>query len=296
MIYLSGLLLLHWLVSTEAFSPVLQSKRDFRERPHIHRYENGGAYLPIATAPPSLSSTAQYLHHGSASMLSEIATEYGFLLEHHPLVTASLTAGFLSGLGDVIAQLQERKAHHDMARTQRFVLKGLGGGLIWLGWYHLADAISDQWLPDVHDVTGAIERTVLSILLDQFLASPLIIAAWEIPVPILLTPQEDNALIPGQVQSKLGGLLVENAKIWTIANMVIYNLPFQYRVLASSLTDVLWQSILSSHVNVGVDVLAGEGSVSSLPLLELVEEELALKPEPEMGRRGSLQPQPEMAQ
>lgn len=33
--------------------------------------------------------------------------------------------------------------------------------------------------------------------------------------------------------------------------MIVYNLPFQYRVLASSMADVIWQSILSKNLNAG---------------------------------------------
>ena len=54
------------------------------------------------------------------------------------------------------------------------------------------------------------------------------------------------------IQSKLRPLLMENAKVWTVANMIIYNLPFEYRVLASTCTDVVWQSILSQNVNNGI--------------------------------------------
>ena len=52
--------------------------------------------------------------------------------------------------------------------------------------------------------------------------------------------------IPSEVQSKLGGLLVSNAKIWTPANFVIYSLPSEFRILVSSMVDVLWQSVVAS--------------------------------------------------
>lgn len=244
-------------------------------------------------------------------MVSDIAQGYTALLESSPLLTTSLTAGCLSGLGDLIAQVLEQRQppaqqlqtedammelqalplisepfdsspqlQHllDVERILRFVVKGLGGGLIWLAWYHVADYVVQQAFPDplAADLTvppipsasdtlavyTAISRTALSVFMDQFLASPTVIALWEIPIPILLARTSDIKAvgihpllsqkfdrIKNDIRSKLGPLLVENAKVWTIANTIIYNLPFEYRVLASSCTDVIWQSILSRTVN-----------------------------------------------
>ena len=279
-----------------------------------------GEAFSVSTRTRSLSDNRSRSTRLQMWLLSDLAEGYNGMLEAHPFVTASITAGCLSGLGDVIAQVQQEQqldeylsqSHVessdsallfpeynrrkllsiDMERLTRFILKGLGGGLIWLAWYHLADDLTQQlWCDDnnwfhltegstgdggntIMTMGGGTEgvtvapptasivtstmvfRTLSSILLDQFLASPLVISFWEIPVPILLTPVDDRnnnnskfQSIRTEVRGKLGPLLVENAKIWTVANMIIYNLPFEYRVLASSCTDVVWQSILSRNVN-----------------------------------------------
>lgn len=47
------------------------------------------------------------------------------------------------------------------------------------------------------------------------------------------------------MDSKLNGLLVSNAKVWTLANVVIYNVPVDWRPAISNVVDILWQSIVS---------------------------------------------------
>jgi hypothetical protein len=38
---------------------------------------------------------------------------------------------------------------------------------------------------------------------------------------------------------------VENAKVWTLVNILIYNIPVQYRLLVMSVANVFWQSVVS---------------------------------------------------
>jgi Mpv17 / PMP22 family len=168
--------------------------------------------------------------------------------------------------------IEHFRMNFDTQRNLCFIVKGLGAGLIWLFWYSLADDITQSVMPHLSSACGTMKEmtctavseatiivigtTIFSVLLDQFLASPVVYALWDIPVPLLLSKsilaeesQREHVDIPRQVQTKLGGLLVENAKVWTLANAVIYNLPLEYRVVAQGLTDLFWQSIVSSHVN-----------------------------------------------
>ena len=292
---LSSLLFLLLLASGEAFSVPALPTRTRSLSDNSRRTANSRAQTQL-----------------QMFLLSDLVGGYNDMLEKHPLVTASITAGCLSGLGDAMAQVQQQQqqqlpkyvnqslvgssestlpfANHcklvsiDLERLLRFILKGLGGGLIWLAWYHLADDLTQRLCCFAESTGGSgdavmtmgggidgntvstivtsnmVFRTLFSILLDQFLASPFVISIWEIPMPILLTPVDDHdgttttnnnkfQRIRTEVRGKLGLLLVENAKVWTVANIIIYNLPFEYRVLASSCTDVVWQSILSRNVN-----------------------------------------------
>jgi hypothetical protein len=52
--------------------------------------------------------------------------------------------------------------------------------------------------------------------------------------------------IPGIVRKKLWRLLVAHAKLWTVINTVIYNIPLKYRVLVVSIADIFWESLVST--------------------------------------------------
>jgi hypothetical protein len=97
-------------------------------------------------------------------------------------------------------------------------------------------------------VTGcALQHMVhvaVCILLEQFFVSPLFYTVWDIPIPALLSGSPIRQ-IPAQIQAKLVPLLIANAKVWTPANVITYSLPSEYRVLFASVTDVIWQTILS---------------------------------------------------
>lgn len=150
---------------------------------------------------------------------------------------------------------------YDFVRTFHYFLKGLGGGIAWSYWFDLSDPLSNSLTHSL--LPGTMENsafgddgssstwaalqeratcTSINILLEQFLVSPLLFTFWDIPLPALLrgTPLRQ---IPNQVQSKLLPLLVANAKVWTLVNLVTYNLPVEYRVLFSSCADIVWQSI-----------------------------------------------------
>ena len=59
-----------------------------------------------------------------------------------------------------------------------------------------------------------------------------------------------NSIAPSDiapaVQRQLGGMLMANVKIWTPANLVIYNVPLQWRVLCSNGVDLVWGYVCSS--------------------------------------------------
>ncbi|CAB9518745.1 expressed unknown protein [Seminavis robusta] len=239
----------------------------------------GGAIASTSSTSTSLRAIATPFLLAVTAM----ANQYNSWLTHYPLLTHCMTASSLSGLGDVIAQLsywqfqqleqisvsfKESDFQLDRERLGRFMLKGLGGGMIWAFWFDVNEQWTNQlmqypfsnaggtstgtlteWLASLGgDSAVMLGKTVTALLLEQFVGAPIIFAFWEIPVPTLLSPAKDNSSIPRQVQEKLPVLLVDNAKIWTFANMFVYSAPLEYRVLISSLVDILWQSIVSAHV------------------------------------------------
>lgn len=210
------------------------------------------------------------------SLLADIANESYNVMSDYPLATQSVTGGILSGVGDVVAQCKEMQDRGnskdwilrvDPVRAKRFVLKGMGGGLIWYSWFNLVDPWSAALCQDVLspfdlDESGQegaerVVKTLSSILMEQFIACPIIYSLWDIPFPAILDGAPLTSL-PRQVRNKVPGLLVENAKVWTFVNLIVYNIPLKWRVFATSCADVFWQSVISSVASNKAGELTGE--------------------------------------
>lgn len=237
--------------------------------------------LSDASRPTKSSSSSQLFFHCDPSWFEGVGSGYTYCLENYYLATQSATGALCATAGDVIAQWSERKeeqaagkdeeeqaGEYDPVRTFHYFLKGLGGGIMWAYWFDLSEPLSNSLTHSMlgttsSDVQSSIasmdtdiltleafeERatcTMINIFLEQFFVSPLLFTFWDIPLPALLrgTPLRQ---LPTQVQTKLGPLLVANAKVWTLVNLVTYNIPVEYRVLYASCADILWQSI-----NVGI--------------------------------------------
>jgi hypothetical protein len=244
--------------------------------PIVPNNNNGNLRAPSSSKNSKTTNRSRPLHFldptsigFSAEMfqIPSIGELYGDCLDLYPLPTKSFTAGLLCGLGDYIAQKRDKSMETiDMQRLRRFALKGLGGGVIWALWYDNVDALSESLLLSMmtsssgEEVNGA-AQVFLSMVLEQFLFCPLVFGLWEIPMGALLNGARPES-IPGTITSKLGFLLVENAKLWTPANLLVYNIPLEFRVLLSSVVDVLWQSILSE-----VAAESGAAGAASEPAL-----------------------------
>eukprot|EP00541_Cyclophora_tenuis_P002722 CAMPEP_0116573786 /NCGR_PEP_ID=MMETSP0397-20121206/18994_1 /TAXON_ID=216820 /ORGANISM="Cyclophora tenuis, Strain ECT3854" /LENGTH=108 /DNA_ID=CAMNT_0004102403 /DNA_START=8 /DNA_END=334 /DNA_ORIENTATION=- len=83
------------------------------------------------------------------------------------------------------------------------------------------------------------------IILEQFVASPVIFATWDIPFPALMN-NESCQRITSLVHGRIGRLLMENAKVWTIANVLIYNMPLEWRTAVSNVGNIFWNAIIST--------------------------------------------------
>lgn len=203
-----------------------------------------------------------------------IANSYSSALEEQPFITKACTGFFLCGSGDVLAQFRARgkndpeidsfepglacapEPFFDYARLLRFASKGFFGTLLWAFWYDISDvliqdesilsALESISIRNPSEFTVNTARTVSLILAEQFITCPLIYGLWEIPVSTLLNGASPKK-IPYEVQSKIVPMLIDNAKIWTWANLVIYNVPLQYRAICGNIMDILWQSIVADY-------------------------------------------------
>jgi hypothetical protein len=207
-----------------------------------------------------------------------IGDAYSNSVLQHPLITKGSTGFVLCGIGDIIAQVrsfpdmseadnanrgddsdtfildESQDPEIDYQRLAKFAAKGVFGTLLWSVWYDysfnmykdedIARALSLLGLHDASSTIIQVARTFMLMLTEQFVACPIVYGLWEIPVPSLLNGGSISN-VPKEVKSKLGYMLVENAKVWTLANMVIYNAPVQFRVVLANIGDIFWQSIVS---------------------------------------------------
>ena len=196
---------------------------------HVRGFSAGAGLRARSSAPHPL-------HPLSGPRLSVVDAYLG-CLEVAPLATKVVTSGAIAGLGDCISQLQAsgaRTRQVDAARCGRFALTGLGNGFLWSHYFDVADSLTAG-------LEGA-PRVAISMAIEQFLWCPIVYSLYLIPTSILLN---GGALseVAAEVRQKLPALLVDNAKVWSPANVLIYNVPLQYRAVTSNGFDLIWATV-----------------------------------------------------
>jgi hypothetical protein len=96
--------------------------------------------------------------------------------------------------------------------------------------------------------------------MEQFIACPVLYTFWDIPITSLLRGSPMRQ-IPAQIDEKLGPLLIANAKVWTIVNIITYNIPLELRVLYTSIADIIWQTINASITSKDIQILPPPNTV-----------------------------------
>ena len=219
------------------------------------------------------------------SLVKAVTDSYGTALVENPLPTKSLTAGFLCGISDVIAQKRaannvednnnnnNNNFDYDLKRTLRFASKGCLGGILWMYWYDWIDGFLtytdftdetttvDASKVSFYALTGSIlpqESQLLEVCRDHsgFVKTTVSMVLEQLvwcpivygtfEIPVsTLLNGASPKTIPTEVNSKLNGLLVSNFQVWTPANLVIYNAPLEWRLFLGNVIDLFWQSIVS---------------------------------------------------
>jgi len=161
--------------------------------------------------------------------------------------------------------------YYDSKRGLVYLFKGLGSGIMWAWWFDVAEVWSMELTQSVlshgsisvfHQSQGMVDfatssaatdvlsipaqtiRTIINILLEQFLVSPILFSLWDIPVTSLMRGSPARQ-VPAQIREKLLPLLTANAKVWTLVNVVTYNIPLEYRLLFTSAASIVSESINS---------------------------------------------------
>lgn len=176
---------------------------------------------------------------------------YSEILHMYPLATKCITSGIVAGVGDITSQCRCMDMafwrdspsmiipNIDNRRVGRFMLTNSGSAIFWSYWFSIADFLTAN-LQD-----NPVARTIASLALEQFVWCPVLFSLYFIPVSTLLNGGRIED-VSGQVSRSLNGLLIANAKVWTIANVFIYNCPLEWRVAGSNCVDIIWASVCSS--------------------------------------------------
>ena len=198
----------------------------------------------------------------------DVVSTYQNWLQTAPLLTKAATSSFFFAAGDTLAQtIDEDTDEVSFGRVARFAGTGFGNGIAWSCWYGYADELlAPVSLPALR-VAGA-------MAIEQFVWCPILFSVYIIPLSSVLNgaPAAD---LPGEVRKRLGPLLIANAKVWTPANLIIYNVPVEYRVLASNSIDLLWAVICSQTA---AECGSDDGCLVSAPNVVLGEDGCALPP------------------
>ena len=173
----------------------------------------------------------------SASALTVGADAYTALLEHYPLATKVCTNAAVALAGDYVSQCRDETLDaYSPLRGARYAAKGVVGGFLWV---HYFDAV-DAWTAGV----SGFPRVLDQMFVEQFLWCPIYFAFYDLPTASLFNGVAPEN-IPGIVRAKLLGMLASNAKLWTPANFIVYSVPLEYRLAASNVFDLAWNTISS---------------------------------------------------
>jgi len=216
----------------------------------ISRHPDGWSEASRATAPQACKSMRRrairlpcyclLLTARPARSFSgpDVASTYQNWLHTAPLLTKAATSSFFFAAGDTLAQaIDEETDEVSFGRVARFAGTGFGNGIAWSCWYGVADEL-------LQPVDLPALRVVSAMAIEQFVWCPILFAVYIIPLSSILNGAP-AAELPGEVRKRLGPLLIANAKVWTPANLIIYNVPVEYRVLASNGIDLVWAVICS---------------------------------------------------
>lgn len=176
---------------------------------------------------------------GSAFVAPDVFSVYNSWLDSAPLLTKASTSSVLFAAGDALAQASDANSQDGLSlkRVVRFAGTGFGNGIAWSYWYSFS---SDLFAP----LDEPALRVAGAMAIEQFLWCPFLYCLYLIPLSSLLNGAA-LADIPLEIRKRIGPLLIANAKVWTPANVIIYNVPLEYRVLAGNAIDLVWASICS---------------------------------------------------
>ena len=209
----------------------------------MHRNSHRGSHiLPLRSLRP-------HSHHSTQITMLDpgsLWTAYNEQLVVNPLVTKSLTAGFIIGAGDAAAQQIERLKtgeDFDIVRYLRWAIFGL---VLQGPWNHAFYLFLDSALPPTEDPFTLV--TLEKIGIDQFIQAPIftmIILAF-----FAIVEGRGLTFAKNQIQNDLGGILLKNWSVFLPATAInIAYCPPELRVLFLNCVFFGWVVYLSLFLN-----------------------------------------------
>ncbi|XP_042523195.1 peroxisomal membrane protein 2 isoform X2 [Dipodomys spectabilis] len=168
---------------------------------------------------------------------------YLLLLRRYPVLTKAASSGILSALGNLLAQMIEKKQRKknsqnlDVCGPLRYAVYGffVTGPLS-----HYFYLFMEHWIPP--EVPLA---TVKRLLLDRLLFAPAFLMLFFLFMNLLEGKGADT--FAARVKSGFWPALRMNWRVWTPVQFININyVPLQFRVLFANLAALFWYAYLAS--------------------------------------------------
>ncbi|XP_040843111.1 peroxisomal membrane protein 2 [Ochotona curzoniae] len=167
---------------------------------------------------------------------------YLLLLRLYPVFTKAATSGILSALGNILAQMIEKRKREnsqnlDVTRPLRYAAYGFffTGPVS-----HFFYLLMDTWIPPESHLAG-----VKRLLLDRLLFAPAFLLSFFLIMNFL--EGKSMSTFVAKMRSSFWPALQMNWKVWTPLQFININyVPLQFRVLFANLVALFWYTYLAS--------------------------------------------------
>uniref|UniRef100_V9LBA5 Peroxisomal membrane protein 2-like protein n=1 Tax=Callorhinchus milii TaxID=7868 RepID=V9LBA5_CALMI len=170
--------------------------------------------------------------------------QYLLLLKKYPIPTKSVTSGILSGFGNILSQVIERRGKQpntgmslDIGGPIRFGVFGL----VFTGpLSHFFYQFLDKYIP-----SNVAFSQIKRLLVDRLVFAPAFLALFFFVISML--EGKKMKALKDKMQTSYWIALKMNWKVWTIFQYININyVPPQFRVLFANLVALFWYAYLAS--------------------------------------------------
>ncbi|MEJ1281891.1 peroxisomal membrane protein 2 isoform X2 [Cricetulus griseus] len=163
--------------------------------------------------------------------------QYLLLLKLYPVFTKAVSSGILSAVGNLLAQMIEKKQKND---SQSLDVSGLLRFFVTGPLSHYFYLFMEYWIPP-----GVPLATVKRLLLDRLLFAPTFLLLFFLIMNLL--EGKDVSAFASKMRSGFWPALQMNWRMWTPLQFININyVPLQFRVLFANMAALFWYAYLAS--------------------------------------------------